>query len=246
MATYNISSDPANINPSRDDVTQWIEQYKESFIEHHHDQSPHTLVVPDECLLVVGPPRLSMEGDDFYIVGLVNGFSYNETSQVQPFKALGSRRHIFSRTNQPVQGNIQRMMVLGNNLIRALYSVTDPASNVAEHPNTKFSKNQDSSPMDNQWFTNLEEDLYRYPFGLGIIYNSPGSRSNEGKESAGAEFLEICHIVSRQVQLQSGQTMVMENVQFMADRVVPWPAYGEMNDFEPSKEFPNDLNEYHG
>lgn len=242
MPSYNISTD-SPIEPSRTDISSWIDSYKESFIEHSHDQSPHTLVVPDECLLVVGAPRLSESEDNFYIVGLVNGFNYSETAQVQPFKAIGSRRHIFSRTNQPVQGNIQRMMVLGNNLVRALYAVTNPSTNVQNHPNTKFDINDEQ--MDAQWFMNLEEDLFRYPFGLGIIYNSPGSRSNQDSSSAGAEYLEICHIVSRQVQLQSGQTMVMENVQFMADRVVPWDSYGPQNTFDRNA-FINDLGDYHG
>lgn len=240
---FNVTSSPDYNEPVRSDISQWVEKYKEAFIEHQHDQSPHTLVTPDECLLVVGPPRLSMQGDDFYIVGLVNGFNYSETSQLQPFKTLGSRRHIFSRTNQPVQGTIQRMMVLGNNLIRALYSVTEPSSNVVDHENTQFHY---GNGMEDQWFMNLEEDLFRYPFGLGIIYNSPGSRS-DGSDSnnAGAEYLEVCHIQSRQVQLQSGQTMVMENVQFMSDRVIPWAAFGPDGTFSDDS-FQNDLADYHG
>lgn len=242
MPTYNISSE-SPIEPSKSDISSWIDGYKETFIEHSHDQSPHTLVIPDECLLVVGAPRLSMSEDEFYIVGLVNGFNYSETSQVQPFKPLGSRRHMFSRTNSPVQGMISRMMVLGNNLLRALYAVTDPSNNVVNHTNTKFAVGDEG--MNSQWFTNLEEDLFRYPFGLGIIYNSPGSRSNSDSSSAGAEYLEICHVVSRQVQMQSGQTMVMENVQFMADRVIPWDAYASQNQFDRGS-FINDLQDYHG
>jgi hypothetical protein len=220
---YNIASADPFSTPVKNDITGWIENYKQQFIEHSHDHSMFSLVSPDDSLIVVGPPRLSKASDgDFYIVGLLNSVQYSESANVQPMKAIGSRRHIFARTNAPVQGNISRLMVLGSNLYRALYAMTEVPANI-ENRNSQFA-DKDSSAS-SSWFTNLEEDLFRIPFGMGIIYNSPSSIAENKASAAGAEYIEVCSLVNRSVSKQSGQAIIMEQVTFMADRIVPWKDY---------------------
>lgn len=220
---YNIAVDKPMSTPVRTDQSQWMKLYKDQFIEHSHDQSALSLITPDESLIFIGPPRLAgTKSSEFFAVGFVNSFNYSEQSQVQPMKALGSRRHIFGRTNSPVQGSIGRMMVLGSNIYRAIYALTDMINTISDR-NTKFAVG--SSAEKASWFTNLEEDLFRIPFGLGIIYNSPASMAETSNKSAGAEYLEVCHLVNRNVSFQAGQAMVMEQVSFMADRAVPWSDY---------------------
>lgn len=213
------------------DINSWMQNYKEGKIEFDHDQSQYTLSTPDESIIVVGPPRLSQAstGSSFYVVGFVNSFQYSESAQVQPLKAIGSRRHIFSRTNAPVQGSIGRMIAYGPNLYRALYSLTDLAT---IKKNAKFAGVETGAEGKN-WFSNLESDLFRIPFGIGIIYQSPTGMEQGGK-AIGADYLEVCTLVNRSVGLQSGQTMIMEQVSFMADRVIPWPAYSKDIAFSPT------------
>ena len=38
--------------PVRDE-SAWVDKYKEAFVEHQHDISQLTLVLPDDCLVVV-------------------------------------------------------------------------------------------------------------------------------------------------------------------------------------------------
>ena len=84
-----------------------------------------------------------------------------------------------------------------------------------------------------EWFSNIEEDLFRVPFGMGVIYNSPSSlASSNSKFDAGkgvAEYIEGCVLLNRTMSLQSGQAMVMEQVTFMADRVVGWSSWNGNN-----------------
>lgn len=221
--SYNIATDKPMSTPVRTDPTQWLDLYKDNFIEHSHDQSALSLITPDESLIFIGPPRLvGSNVEEFFAVGFVNSFNYSEQAQVQPMKGIGSRRHIFARTNSPVQGNIARMMVLGSNVYRALYAMTGMLETI-DNRNSHFAVGANGEKS--SWYTNLEEDLFRIPFGLGIIYNSPASMAEESKKSAGAEYIEVCHLVNRQVGFQAGQALVMENVSFMGDRVVPWDAY---------------------
>lgn len=231
---YNIAANPGSVHKS---IEEWSTNYQNSSIEQSHDQSMLSLITPDDSLIVVGPHRLSGSSEaTFYPVGFVNGFNYSESSQVQPFKAIGSRRHIFSRTNQPIQGNISRMMVLGANMLRALYALNNPPGAITGGSNSRFAVGNNG--MDSTWFVNLEDDIYRFPFGMGIIFNAPatmaGNTDGGGKNAAGAEYIEFCTVVNRQVASQSGQAMIMEQVTFMGDRVVPWDTYSSASSFEAS------------
>ena len=233
--SYNIYNDTndgsrAVIGGTITSLDEWVKSYKETNLESAHIESMATLGTPDECLIVAGPPRLNESNGDFQVVGMVNGLQYTESSQVQPLKAIGSRRHIFSKTNLPVQGSIQRLVFIGRNLFRALYGGIDITTGLgvteAKTHNAKAVGN-DSHGQDAAWLHNLEEDIFRVPFGLGLIYSCPGSVAPTGGNirHIGGEYLECCVLQSRTTSIQSGQAMIMEQVQFMADRVVPFKSY---------------------
>jgi len=230
------------------DLANWAKQYKEQSIEMHHSDAMFDLVSPDDSILVAGPARLSeaadrvlgagrFTGDElataagvFYVIGACQSLQIQESSQIQPLKALGSRRHLFTKTNIPATASIGRMMFYGRNLARALYmNIEAPKVTI----NDKYYQGENTEGKGynaSMFLTNLEEDLYRIPFGLGIIYHTPYTASMAsyvvGKNmAAGAEYLENCYLQSRSVSMQTGQTMVMEQVQIIADRVVPWDSY---------------------
>lgn len=209
--------------PVNHDIDSWVDNYKETFLEHPHDTSQLTLILPDDCLVVSGPTRLrqarSGRGDDFWIVGFANQINYSETRNVQPLKALGSRRHIFAATNTPVQIQMGRLMILGINTLRSLYANTQFGVDITGR-NSKYS----NVDQDHQggWFNNVEEDIFRVPIGMGIIFNSPATLGGRVKKIAGAVYFEACTLVSQQVSMQSGQAFIMEQVTLMADRAIPW------------------------
>lgn len=228
MSGYNIMKNP-NVTPATS-LEQWASNYKERNIEVIHDHALMNLATPDDSILVVGPPRLAQANGDakFYTVGLVNMIQYTEASQVAPMKAIGSRRHIFSKSNAPVSGSIGRLVILGPNLYRALYAVTEIGSMVNKPTGTRFSKNNEG---EDSWYTNLEEDLFRIPIGIGVIYASPSTSNAGGKTGVGADYLESVVLQSRSIAQQTGSTMIMEQVSFLADRVVPWGPYCGNNKF---------------
>lgn len=211
------------------DPTSWIKQYKEQFVEHYHDTSQLTFIQPDDCLIVAGPPRLSLASgtDVFHTIGFINSFQYTETRSVQPLKAIGSRRHVFSSTNAPVQLSISRMMLIGNNLLKSLYANADFGQGIT---NTNSKYDIKTGNQEGTWWTNVEEDVFRVPFGLGVIWDAPASLAHAANSGttvhAGAEYFEVCTLVNRSTAIQSGQAVMMENVTLMADRVVPWSSYG--------------------
>jgi hypothetical protein len=121
-----------------------------------------------------------------------------------------------------------RMMLYGKNLARVLHSkITDPFT---EDPDTNNKYVQGSKGYaDANFLSNIEEDLYRIPFGLGIIYHTPRTAHNSSGGSighaVGAEYLEACYLQNRNISMQSGQTIIMEQVQMLADRIVPWNTF---------------------
>lgn len=216
-----------NISPVTT-ISNWVDKYKEAFVESQHDLAQLSLILPDDSLIVAGPPRLSMADSDtsFHIIGYVQDLQYTDGKNAQYIKALGSRRHIPTSTNVPVQGSCNRMLFLGRNFINAVYANATFGENITDR-NSKFDANLD---MSGAWWMNLDEDVFRVPFGLGIIYNSPASLAGRGDtvKQAAAEYIECCTFTSRSVAMQAGQNWILESVQFVADRVVPWEHGGNL------------------
>lgn len=209
-------------------VDSWLETYKHTFLNQSHDQSQLNLILPDDCLVVIGAPRLKdVRTTELYPVGFLNSINFAETRQVQPLKSIGSRRHIFAATNAPIQGSIARMLFVGDNLMRALHKMQSVPDTIAKQANNTFNSGSmfNESTGRGEWFANVEEDLFRIPFGLGIIYNGPSTLAAGSKGKGVAEYIEGCVLTSRNVAIQSGQAMIMEQVSFMADRVVGWSAW---------------------
>lgn len=208
-------------------ISEWGKQYKEQNIEMIHEGGAFDLVSPDDSIIVAGPSRLSgATNKGFYVIGVCQNVQISENSQIQPMKAIGSRRHLFSKTNNPVQISMGRAMFFGNNLARALYMPNEDPYSETYKQNNKYA--QGYSYDKSSFLTNLEEDLFRVPFGLGVIYHTAATAQENaatGSMAVAAEYAESCLIQSRNVSIQSQQAIVMEQVQLIADRMVPWDAY---------------------
>ena len=203
--------------------SKWVDNYKEAFLEKIHDSTQMDLVLPDDCLIVAGPPRMTMfASTSFNPIGFVTSFSVQEQRQIQPLKAIGSRRHVFSATNAPVNLTIERMLIDGRNLMRALYQDNDRNNAQATlTQNSKFMEGTD-------WYVNLEEDIYRIPFGLGICFYTPRKLANKfpsllntDSNPAGFDYFEGCVVQSMNMSLQQGGTVIMEQVSILSDRRIP-------------------------
>lgn len=226
MAKFKLIED-ISADKIQQDIDSWSSDVSNNNVEFIHDWSQLTLATPDDSLIFVGPPRLEMAGEDsFQVVGFTNTLQYSETSQVQPMKAIGSSRHVFSRVNSPVQGSIGRMVAHGPNLLRTLYRVCDVTEAlqglVSAEEVSGYAEGNGTDRRAN-WFSNLDNLLFRVPFGLGVIYRAPSNGLDE--TYIGADYLEVCSIASRNVSTQSGQGFIMEQVQMMADRIIPMGEY---------------------
>lgn len=240
---YNISN-AAHLNANlnyKTDPELWTARWKDTNVGFATDASAFSLANPDDTLLFVGPPRLPRKSDSaIALVGMTPSFDYTEQSMVQPIKTIGSRLHLFARSNSTVSAQMSRAVFYGPNLLKQLYSVIN--TNVVGKPgyglegdNGDYSKDASSSyggtiyasffpdnKMDAGWWGSLGDDLFRVPIGLGVVYNSPGGLNNNS--NIGADYLENCQIMARSISIQAGSGVIMENVSIIADRALPWVA----------------------
>ncbi len=229
MANYTIydaTNSKLNVTSSE---SNWYQRYKEAFIEQSHDFSQLSLLLPDDCLVMAGPPRrpLWQSSEGKCAVGFVNTLSVTQQSSVQPLKALGSRRHIFAKTNQPAQITMRRAMFTRGTLMYTIYSNIDASAGAVTKKNQSLLAGDIStiSGIENgtgYMYTNLEEDLYRIPFGLRIMLASPTILANE--TAAPSILAEGCTFANHNMTVTAGEAVIFEDVTIYADRIVGWQA----------------------
>lgn len=224
MAKYTIYDSSDTSKSVATTPKSHAELYKDGHLEQTHDFSELSLILPDDCLVIAGPPRLRQWSDQSaaHAVGYVQGITIQQTSSVQPLKSIGSRRHIFAKTNQPVSVQINRMLFTGSSLLQTLY-YNHSFENGGLQKNELF--NAGDSGIDNvanangHILTNIEEDIYRVPFGIWVHLNSPALMGND-QNGSHAYLIEACTIQSHSMGITAGEAMVMESVSIFADRVV--------------------------
>lgn len=194
-------------------LDQW--SFQENYVERLMDNSAFTAAHPNNTLICAGPARfgsaLDNPGEKLLPLGMIQNMSIAQQRPVQPLAALGSARTFFAAGKSQVSFSIARLMVNGRNLMRALYT---QAVQQGIDFNT-FDERPVRSSNDEQYFLNLDSELFYVPFGLAVLFRSVSH------DAVGAFYIELCMLSSMQTGLSAGQNVIMENVSGMADRIRP-------------------------
>jgi hypothetical protein len=141
---------------------------------------------------------------------MVQSFQFGSQKATQPMQAIGSGRSFFVSGKSQTSWSMGRLFCNGRNLLRVLYH-NAVAGDVAV-------QNFDDSPVagsnEDQYFINLDSELYYVPFGIAAIFKDKAS------DLLGAVYLELSMIQSYNVGFNAGQAIIMESVNGMCDRVV--------------------------
>lgn len=216
MATY-----PIGVTKS---LATWSLQ--KNHVERILDSAPYDAAHPDDTLLLAGPARRSVAREDrssprtLMALGLFTAFGIQSTASVTPMMAIGSGRSYFLRGKSQSSWNIQRVMLNGRNLLRALYH------NATEVGGLNPDKFDDPAAIEgspnSQFFINLDSELFYIPFGLAVIMRT------KSRTLVASCYLELCMINSWGVQIGAGQAMIMEQVSGFCDRILPFQASDAM------------------
>ena len=223
MSNYTIYNSAKSAQYVANTQKEWSDHYKDAFLEQSHDFSQLSLLLPDDCLIMVGPPRHpDWASFNNRTIGFLRNITIGQQANLQPVKALGSRRHIWAKTNQPVTLQIQRMVFTKGTLLGTLYSIiASDKGNINKNLTYNAGKIGDIPDVyqsQGMMYTNIEDDLFRIPFGLKIFLGSPSIIANE--KSVPAVLAESCVIQTHQMSITAGEALVLEDVTIYADRLV--------------------------
>jgi len=200
-------------------LTTW--EFQDHYVERVMDNSAYTAAHPDDTLVMAGTPRspdtLSGPASDKTIdskmlaIGHLQQFQVTQQKPTQPVMAIGSGRAFFVSGKAQGQVTLSRLFLNGRNLLRVL------AHNV-RRSGLKVGDFDDKPARDaaNQYYVNLDSELYLIPFGLGALFR------DKVHHNIGGVYAELMMITTYAIGVTAGQNMVMEQVNCVFDRLLPF------------------------
>jgi len=171
---------------------------------------------------------------DMIPIGLLEQAVVAQNRQTQELFEIGSRESYFIPGRSYVQMTLARVMFNGPSLLKVIAARGNPnalpsASTVHGNPanpwpagaNTDENEsmlNTDESGWDAEYghfVINLASDFFNRPIGLGVLI-----RDSEN-DSYGGFVLQNCYVQSHQFSVAGQQTVIMENCQIRASRLLP-------------------------
>jgi hypothetical protein len=110
---------------------------------------------------------------------------------------------------------ITRLVCHGRNLLRALMTNAVQAGLDPTQLDDRASADNVSADSGGNFFANLDSELFRVPVGLACFF------LDKVHHHLGAFYLELCQIQSWALGFGAGQSMILENVNLLFDRLYP-------------------------
>jgi len=202
-------------NSASQDTTSW--NFQNKYVERVMDNASYTAAHPDDTLVLAGPARKPNQDPSqqsagaLQAIGMLQSIQFSQSKPTQPLMAIGSGRSFFVSGKAQTQFSIGRLFINAKNLLRVLYKN-------AELSGLDVSKFDDPAAANkgDYYLTNLDSELYYIPFGLACLFRS------KARDSIGGFYAELCLINSYGVGVNAGQNMLMESVNGVADRILPF------------------------
>lgn len=196
-------------------------KFQNAYVERVMDNAAYQAAHPDDTLVLAGPARMSNldvtqgpsagQPNTVLAVGMLQAVSFTQSKPTQPMMAIGSGRSFFVSGKAQTQWNIGRLFMNGRNLLRVLnHNAVAAGVRVTEFDDPAASSNTSN------FFTNLDSELYYIPFGLGTLFR------NKAHDLVASFYAELCMINTWSISFNAGQSMMLENVSGMADRLLPF------------------------
>lgn len=193
-------------------------KFQDNYVERVMDNAAYTAAHPDDTLIMAGPPRTpdvkkgQKPDDKLLAIGHLQQVQFTQQKPTQPVMAIGSGRTFFVSGKAQGQCTLGRLFVNGRNLLRVL------------HHNARSTTGFDVSQFDDrpakatskQYYINLDSELYLIPFGLGAMFR------DKVHHVLGGFYSELSMITTYAIGLTAGQNMVMEQVNVVFDRLLPY------------------------
>jgi len=199
-------------------------------IERSMDNTAYSAAHPDDTLVFAGPPRIvEVDGIDsgvfgeYAAIGMLQNISITQSKPFQPMMALGSSRSFYLGGKAQGTAQIGRLFLNTDSLLKRVYSNIIPkveggTANTGISPFSGSDVIKDNPAGDDSnknLLINLDSEFFLIPFGLGVIFK------NKARETIGGFYMELAVIPNYTVSVQAGQSMIMEGVAVLFDRLIP-------------------------
>jgi len=193
-------------------------EFQSNYVERAMDNAAYQAAHPDDTLVLAGPARFGTVGGgretagiaSLLAIGMLQSVQFTQTKATQPMMMIGSGRTFFVSGKATTQWTIGRLFVNGRNLLRVLYHNAVAARLDVSKFDDPAARNRNSN-----FFINLDSELYYVPFGLAAFFR------NKLHDLVGSFYAELCMINSYAIGFNAGQSMILENVSGLADRLLP-------------------------
>lgn len=158
--------------------------------------TPSMFATPDSVLIGFLNTPLKSSGSigaEIPLLGMCESFSINQANNVVTLKELRSERTIIIPSkSQPGSISVSRLLGLGPNFIRAVGNYSD-----------------------NKWRMNMQNVDSKQLFSIIIVFLTA-----DRSQTISTLYAERCTVQSSSINVQGGQTCLMENVSILFDRLV--------------------------
>jgi len=193
-------------------------KFQDHYVERVMDNAAYTAAHPDDTLVLAGPARTpspDTQADslisELLAIGHLQTVQFTQQKPTQPVMAIGSGRTFFVSGKAQGQCTLGRLFVNGRNLNRVLYQNVR-SNNIDVH----LMDDRPARRKEAQYYINLDSELYLIPFGLGTLFR------DKIHQHIGGFYTELCMITSYAVGFNAGQNMIMEQVNVVFDRMLPF------------------------
>lgn len=199
--------------------------FQRNHVERMLDGATYDAAHPDDTLILAGPARRGVvqpgntSPRSLQAIGMLQNLSIQSSAPVMPVMGLGSGRSFFLRGKSQSNWSMQRTLINGRNLLRALmHNAVEAGINADQFDDAAAFNGSPTS----QFFINLDSELYYIPFGIAIVMRT------KSRTLVASCYLELCIINSWGMAYASGQNMVAESVTGLCDRILPFQASDAM------------------
>jgi len=196
-------------------------RFQDQYVERVMDNAAYTSAHPDDTLVLAGPARVDTVDtanttgtsiQSLLAIGMLQNVQFSQQKNTTPVQAIGSGRSFFVSGKAQGQGSMQRLFVNGRNLLRVLYH----NARAKAIPLEQLDDKPVARSVQEQYYINLDSELYLIPFGLGTVFRT------KAHDFVGGFYAELTMISQYTVSFQAGANMIAEQVVFMFDRLMPF------------------------
>lgn len=181
---------------------------------------------PDSTALLAGPARFTgiTGAQDLTPVGMVDGVTLSQNSQLARLFEIGSNRSFFTRGKTISNVGFSRMLADTPSILNVLTAQSRAkfaATGLSIYDKGFSAAGAGDPNTDGKVFLNMDSELLSIPFGLLMLFKTRGGDASTRGRVLAAVYLEYCMFEGLNLGVSSGAPVIQEGISVSFDRVVP-------------------------